>query len=443
LLRQLTRCFRMRLGVWIRTIGGKSRKSYRLPPDPANDGKIKISKVVLKFISRIRTEDFISRNSIDKLCNTLAKADILRAHAPTLAGRIFTTSLKYNTPFVFSNEQYIAWCRAFIGLPPGSTIGNHTEQKDFDYPVQRCLALHMGESPYLDADGAHAAAHCPAASAGKFKKHGFLIRVLARAAKEAGLKCDVEPDTYGLLLQDFTRSECRRIFPKYVSQKYKDSFNAVLNALELVSSDACVMDEPSKYAYVQAKINSLPALSRDDAAGLRIDLSLENEDSGETKWVDVTAVHTGAASFRDKELKAVSTRQITAQLASSLAIPDPLKNDTPSPTLLDRTKSKDEKYSRLVWVAKKQVKEKRRKQVPTFWTFAVSDYGEVSPAAQDLMDWIIFQYRGKCEREASRADGCKVLDLVRDFRHRLRVGVQMAIAAGCGEMLCRAGHVWR
>ena len=45
------------------------------------------------------------------------------------------------------------------------------------------------------------------------KKHNFLIliRVLARAAKQAGLRVNVEPDTHGLLLGEFSKSECRRI----------------------------------------------------------------------------------------------------------------------------------------------------------------------------------------------------------------------------------------
>jgi hypothetical protein len=76
-------------------------------------------------------------------------------------------------------------------------------------------------------------------------------------------------------------------------------------------------------------------------------------------------------------------------------------------------------------------------------TFAVSDYGELAPTASDLQEWLVNQFRSKCEREGKPADGCKTLDRVRDFRHRLRVGVQMAIAAGCGEMLCRAGRAWR
>jgi len=67
----------------------------------------------------------------------------------------------------------------------------------------------------------------------------------------------------------------------------------------------------------------------------------------------------------------------------------------------------------------------------------------MAPAAGDLQEWLVNQYKVKCEQAGKRADGCKPADLVRDFRHRLRIGVQMAVAAGCGEMLCRAGQAWK
>lgn len=408
---------------------------------PSNDGKIKISKVVLKLLSRIRTEKFSASTSVEQIGATLTAPDVLRANAQSLAGRIFTTPLKFHTPFAFTNEQYLAWCRSFLALPPGTTIGNHSEQEGFDYPVQKCLALHNCKSPFLDADGCHAAARCPATYAGRMKKHNYLIRVLARAAREAGLRVKEEPDTYGLLLGEFSKAECRRIFPKHVSKPYRDKFNEVLNAIDMVASPACHMDDTAKHAYVQARIDALPAVKRDDATGLRIDISIENEDTGETKWVDVTTVHTGAESYRDKELKAVASRQIANKIAGSLSVPDPLKSD-PSPLLLERQTAKHEKYSRLLLVAKKQAAEKKRKQVPTFFTFAVSDYGEVAPLAADLQEWLVTQFWSQCEKSGKRLDGCKVLDLVRDFRYRLRIGIQLAVAAGCGEMISKAGRAW-
>ena len=89
---------------------------------------------------------------------------------------------------------------------------------------------------------------------------------------------------------------------------------------------------------------------------------------------------------------------MAAQLAANLTIPNPVQVE-PSPTLLERTTQKVEKYERLLLVAKKQTAEKKRRQVPTFWTFAVSDYGELAPAAADLVEWLVLQYRQKRERE--------------------------------------------
>ena len=83
-----------------------------------------------------------------------------------------------------------------------------------------------------------------------------------------------------------------------------------------------------------------------------------------------------------------------------------LKSD-PSPALVERTTMKNAKYSRLLLVAKKQAAEKKRKQVPSFCTFAVSDYGEMSPAAVDLQEWLVNQFKIKCEQAGKRADGCK------------------------------------
>ena len=73
----------------------------------------------------------------------------------------------------------------------------------------------------------------------------------------------------------------------------------------------------------------------------------------------------------------------------------------------------------------------------------MSDYGELAPVAVQLIDWLTVQFRLKCETTPNRADGCKIPDLVRDYRFRLQLGLQLALAAGCGEMLHRAGRPWR
>ena len=136
------------------------------------------------------------------------------------------------------------------------------EHKAFDYPVQRCLAVHRGKSPFLDADGCHASAHCPAARVGVLKKHNFVTRILAHAGREAGLNVKVEPDTYGLLLGEFSKSDCKRVFPKHVSKDYRDKFDEVIDVSELVASPTCDLSEEAKRTLVQSKVDALPAVTR-------------------------------------------------------------------------------------------------------------------------------------------------------------------------------------
>ena len=168
---------------------------------------------------------------------------------------------------------------------------------------------------------------------------------------------------------------------------------------------------------------------------------MENPFTGEAKWVDVTVAHTGADTYREKEIKALQARQLATVVSSSLALPDPFLSD-PSPTLLERCATKLEKYSRLIHIAKKQVLEFKRAAVPAFTAFALSDYGEISPAAKDLLDWVTAAYRAKCTAEPS-TDGVPLMELVRNFKYRVRLSLQLALAAGCGEMLCKAGQAWR
>jgi hypothetical protein len=231
------------------------------------------------------------------------------------------------------------------------------------------------------------------------------------------------------------------MFPKNASQLYKDRVNAVVNAVDLVSSPSCTLSDPDKRVYVQERIDALPAVSQDDAVGLRIDLELEDPATGETKWVDATVVSTAAESYRDREFKAVMARNVSASTAAALATTDVLKFQA-SPIVLDRTIAKNEKYSRLLWIAKKQAQQKKRRQAPQFSAFCVSDFGELSPSAFNILDWLVDKRRKLAERAAPRADGIKPMEVVQQFKHYLRVRIQMAIAAGSGEMFRSAGQYW-
>ena len=182
-------------------------------------------------------------------------------------------------------------------------------------------------------------------------------------------------------------------------------------------------------------------LHQGKAYGLRIDVSLENTETGELKWIDTSAVHTTCLSYQTTELKAVTKRNLSSALAEEHLIADVLVHE-PSPTLLSREALKAEKYSRLVMVASKQHTDDKRASLPSFSPFIVSDFGEMSPAATHLQEWIIEQYRVKLKKQGRRDDGCSNSDLVRKFRNKFKVGIQLAIASGLGGMIHAAGQTW-
>ena len=67
---------------------------------------------------------------------------------------------------------------------------------------------------------------------------------------------------------------------------------------------------------------------------------------------------------------------------------------------------------------------------------------QLAPEATALQEWLVEQYRRKCVKHGRRSDGLTSGDLVRQFRHRLKVNVQLAIAAGLGNMIQAAGQPW-
>ena len=444
--------------IMLEALGGNGSKlwtqvKHLLPPTAAGliDGtlysplatnKARLSTVALKLLSTVNIEQFRSLSSPSLLSEDgcLTPADVIQANSHSFAGRIFASSLKQTVPFAFSPSNYIAWCLFFLGLPPTSTLYNHELQVGFDYPVQRCLSKHgVHTVPFLDAGGGHASSGCPSTIGARSKKHTYLSRVVVQAAMEAGLNVRVEPATYDLLLGEFSRADCRRIFPKYASKAYQEKFQAIINALEVISSPACTISAEEKAAYVQTRIDQLPLLKKHELKGLRIDAAIDNPITGETKWTDVSATHTSAASYADAELKAVGHQINSSNIAATFELPDYLKVQ-PSPSLLKREAEKNFKYSRLITVAQKQTKEKKRLQCPTFTAFIVSDFGDLSPAALELQEWLVTAYAKKCERDGARADGCNSADLIRSFRQKFKLNVQLAIASGLGGMLLTAGQ---
>ena len=108
------------------------------------------------------------------------------------------------------------------------------------------------------------------------------MRVIADAALEAGLSTRCEPDTHSLLLGEFSPAECRRVFPKQMSKPYQVAFNSLAQAQAFIASVDCKLSVEEKQIYIQKKIDLLP-IHQGEVVGLRVDVCLENLETGETK----------------------------------------------------------------------------------------------------------------------------------------------------------------
>ena len=317
---------------------------------PINTHTQKVSKNALHTCIKIKKEVLQNLTSLSLLSPTntsLTESDVIQASSPSFQGKIFSEPIKFFDPL--SPLGYLSFCRFFLGLPPALTIGGARPHRDFDYPVQKCLARHNGCSMYLDAHANHASSTCPAVYHHRNIKRRNLMRVIADAAQEAGLATRCEPDTHSLLLGEFSPSECRRVFPKHMSKPYQVAFEKLTQAQAFIASVDCNFTLEEKQIYIQKKIDLLP-IHQGELVGLRVDVCLENTETGESKWVDTTVVHTTCASYRVKELSAIAKRNLTAAVAEMHMLPKDWSQD-PGPSLLDREAEKSAKYGRLVMIA--------------------------------------------------------------------------------------------
>jgi hypothetical protein len=409
---------------------------------PSHPISTKFNRIYLRSLKLLRLSYFqglTGPESVDEYSFT--SADLVNAAARTDAGMIFATPLRNSmVPFRFEDQEYRAYCLFFLGLPPMSTVGNAARQEGYDYPVQKCLANHgVNVSPLIDAGACHASSNCPATYAGRAKKHKNLIRVLTNAATEAGLKVQPEPDSCALLLGEFSKQECRRIFPKAASVQYKRQFDILVELMNDVDEQK-QLTLSEKHAIIQKQISQLPRYSTEDATGLRLDLTVEDVSNGDAYWLDATTVHTSSPSYLTKEKLHSVKRLLSTDLAAERKLPDLMLHD-PSPTLVEREKQKCTKYSRLVLVAQRQCKLGRRAKAPMFSPFVVADTGELGPAASDFISWLTLKYK-RHHKGLVRTDGRSLKELLADFRFKLKVSLQIAVASGLGAMILSAGQPW-
>ena len=419
--------------------------AHLLPPTPVGllDGSMffpgafnitKLGKLILRQILFKKRDVYVSITSFDQISDSFTQADFVIASSRSYAGSVFAEPFRRNSNQHFTSENYIAFTRFFLGLPPPPTTNVTAIVPAVDYPAQQCL-VHPGM--YLDAAACHATA-CSSAFKARNRKHNNIARVLAVAAREADLEVSREPDTHGLLLSEFSKADCKRIFPKRTSEVYKRAFDTLVATSSRVHDPSCLLTPAEKSQLLQQHIDALPIITdKSDVTGLRIDLALVNPLTNETQWIDITSVNTSAQSYVREEARHIQDHQLSSTISARHCVPTlPV---APSPSLNTREAHKREKYSRLIAVASRQVAEHRRPRQPIFSPFAVSNSGELGQSASIVQEWLVNQFRIKCVNAPARTDGLTTKDLVKDFRHRLRTEIQLAVAIGNGNLITAAG----
>lgn len=258
-----------------------------------------------------------------------------------------------------------------------------------------------------------------------------------RAASEAGVQATREPETYTLLHEAFSREDCRRVFPKRPSDAYRTAFKKLQDFEFTCRQNDCKIPPEQQAIMKRQLLDALPLIDKADSKGLRVDIALVDDATGEERWVDVTSVNTAAHACVDTEMHHTADKMHSQQIAHDAKVPH-IPQRT-SPALTNREKFKKSKYARLITVADKQFYDRQRTSKPGFIPFAMSTAGELGPDAHSLIAWLIDKFRLKCKAQGRRADGMTVRELVADFHRRLRVTLQFAMAAGMGQLIAEAG----
>ena len=110
--------------------------------------------------------------------------------------------------------------------------------RHLDYDSDICLAEHQSQADRkagastnrVDCHGNHACGNCPATSAGNHRRHNLTKFTIGRYAERADLCAGSqrEPQTHTLLINQFTKEECRRLFPKVITIAYKKERDRII-----------------------------------------------------------------------------------------------------------------------------------------------------------------------------------------------------------------------
>jgi hypothetical protein len=335
---------------------------------------------------------------------------------------------------------FVAWLRRVLRIPQLPRLGNSQAHVGYDMDLESCLGTH-GRSRQLDPWGNHDNASCPPTYKARFEGHTKLTRGIVRMAREAGVTAEREPKTHELLLGQFSRSQCAKLFPKTYPKAYmKRAEELVREALTFgaMQPEARRRAEDTWLDAVDALDDEAPSLrpselaqdrNKSDRKGLRIDVQLV-DDTGQELWLDGTIGHPLVGARREAEIKRTRER---------IHSDSKLVRSRTSVTVEKARQDKEETYLLLKLVASKQHTDGKRARMPEFYPVVLTTFGEVGPGATLVREWLCERLGRKLEREGPRADGSEPKQLLNEYRQNFNMMLAEAVAHRVGAMATSAG----
>ena len=232
-----------------------------------------------------------------------ATADLVAACSADRGHLIFCAQLsdRYNR---LTPSEFVGWTRRYLQLPPLMRLGNAAPREGFSYEMEACLGTHTeARDSWLDLHGGHDNSNCAPTMHGKHKGHTLLKYVIHRfAGMVPGVKCVVEPETHDVLLNQFSKTQCRKLFPKKPSKKRSKEIKAVVDELEVIEHLPQGNERDSKYRAIVARMDVLNTANiKEEKKAVRLDVQLQH--GTDELLVDVTIVHSLTKANKQAEAK--------------------------------------------------------------------------------------------------------------------------------------------
>ena len=391
---------------------------------------------------QLRIQRLLTHAAQSAAANTLAET--IRSRSGTTCGDhdLVASCSKDNSQFAFLAplsdkfnrllpQHFVPWARMFLQLPPLVRLGNAAPVEGFDYEMETCLGSHsQGEAARLDLYGSHDNSNCGPAAQGKHSGHTWLKWTVNRFARMVpGVRCEVEPQTHLVLNNQFTREQCRRLFPKAPSRSRIEQIRKLIDEMDQLQRLPPDDARTRRQRELSERINALDTASDSEKKkAVRLDARLQHE--GDELLVDCTIIH----SLSKAHARAEAKRTLERLDSTVLEV-----RDKPAAAIDTARRRKEQAYIPLIYVLKKQLLDGRRLKEPVFTPMAVTSFGELGPGCAVVQEWLAMRLKAHHTAAGSRPDGQEVAHLTRSFRRRFRTAIIMVAIRRLGALQRNSG----